>query len=70
MVTTGAQVVGAVINDFQEIVLNTSKSHLNKIQISGITDAIAELNTMHGFNESNVNINSAVSFVGEEDLED
>lgn len=46
------------------------KSHLNKIQISGITDAIAELNTMHGFNESNVNINSAVSFVGEEDLED
>ena len=46
------------------------KTHLNKIQVTGIVDAVSELNTMHGFNENNVNVNSAVSFVGEEDLED
>lgn len=46
------------------------KNHLNKIQVTGIVDAVSELNTMHGFNENNVNVNSAVSFVGEEDLED
>ena len=46
------------------------KNHLNKIQVTGIVDAVSELNTMHGFNENNVNVNSAVSLVGEEDLED
>ena len=46
------------------------KNHLNKIQVTGIVDAVSELNTMHGFNENNVNVNSAVSFVGEEVLED
>ena len=46
------------------------KNHLNKIQVTGIVDAVSELNTMYGFNENNVNVNSAVSFVGEEDLEE
>ena len=36
------------------------KNHLNKIQVTGIVDAVSELNTMHGFNENNVNVNSGI----------
>lgn len=46
------------------------KSSINKVQIAGIIDAVAELNSMYGYNEHNVNVNSPVTFVGEAQLED
>lgn len=42
-------------------------SHVNN---KGITDAVAELNKMQGFNEETINLNGMVMFTGEEELED
>lgn len=36
----------------------------------GITDAVAELNKMQGYNEENINLNGAVMFEGEGQLKD
>ena len=46
------------------------EQEINKVQISGIIDAITELNSMHGYNETNLNVNSPVTFTGEALLED
>lgn len=42
-------------------------SHVNN---KGITDAVAELNKMQGFNEETINLNGTVLFEGEDELED
>ncbi len=42
-------------------------SHVNN---KGITDAVAELNKMQGFNEETINMNGAVVFTGEDELEE
>lgn len=61
-------------SDIQDIVREMLKlrkrSSINKVQVAGIIDAVAELNTMHGFNETNINHNAPVTFIGEEYLED
>lgn len=54
----------------QKMLKLQQKSEINKVQISGIIDAITELNSMHGYNETNLNVNSPVTFTGEALLED
>ena len=54
----------------QQMLRLQQKSEINKVQISGIIDAITELNSMHGYNETNLNVNSPVTFTGEALLED
>lgn len=54
----------------QKMLRIRQKSDINKVQIAGIVDAVSELNLMHGFNETNVNNMHAITFTGEEDLED
>lgn len=48
-------------NTHERIKKNTSEAH---------SRAIEALNIMHGFNEVKIDLNSAVSFVGEDELED
>ena len=42
----------------------------SQVNNKGITDAVAELNKMQGFNEETLNVNGAVMFTGEDELED
>ena len=42
----------------------------SQVNNKGITEAVAELNKMQGFNEETINMNGSVVFSGEEDLED
>lgn len=44
------------------------KSDINKVQIAGIVDAVAELNQMCGFNETNINMNRPITFDGEAEI--
>lgn len=46
------------------------KTRANLVNNTGIISAVAELNKMQGYNEQNINMNSAVMFTGDDQLED
>lgn len=54
----------------QEILKQRKSRRASQVNNKGITDAVAELNKMQGFNEETLNLNGAVMFTGEDDLED
>ena len=54
-----------------ELMLKRRKSRVaSQVNNKGIIDAVAELNKMQGFNETTLNLNGAVMFTGEDELED
>ena len=56
---------------YLKAILKQRKSRrASQVNNKGITDAVAELNKMQGFNEETINLNGTVMFEGEEELED
>lgn len=56
---------------YVQLMLKHRKSRrASQVNNKGITDAVAELNKMQGFNEETINLNGTVVFEGEEELED
>lgn len=54
-----------------QLMLKQRKSRrASQVNNKGITDAVAELNKMQGFNEETINMNGSVVFTGEDELED
>lgn len=53
-----------------EALNNRKTPRATTVNNKGIIDAVAELNKMFGFNEENINMNNAVVFKGEDELED
>lgn len=54
-----------------QLMLKQRKSRrASQVNNKGITDAVAELNKMQGFNEETINMNGTVVFTGEDELED
>ena len=57
--------------EFLSQVIRSKKTRrASQVNNRGITDAVAELNKMQGFNEETINLNGSVVFEGEKDLED
>ena len=54
----------------QQILKQRKSRRASQVNNKGITDAVAELNKMQGFNEETINMNGMVVFTGEEELED
>ena len=54
----------------KEILKQRKLRRASQVNNKGITDAVAELNKMQGFNEETINLNGTVIFEGEEELED
>lgn len=54
----------------QQIIKQRKSRRASQVNNKGITDAVAELNKMQGFNEETINMNGIVIFEGEEELED
>lgn len=54
----------------KEILKQKKSRRASQVNNKGITEAVAELNKMQGFNEETINMNGTVIFTGEEDLED
>lgn len=54
----------------KSLVEKMKKRRMTNIHNMGITQAVAELNKMQGFNETTVNMNETVKFTGELDLKD
>lgn len=54
----------------KEIIKQNKTRRASQVNNKGITDAVAELNKMQGFNEENINLNGTVVFEGENELED
>lgn len=54
----------------QQILKQRKSRRASQVNNKGITDAVAELNKMQGFNEETINLNGTVMFTGEEELED
>ena len=54
----------------KEVLKQRKARRASQVNNKGITDAVAELNKMQGFNEETINLNGAVMFTGEEELED
>ena len=54
----------------KEMMKNRKSRRASQVNNKGITDAVAELNKMQGFNEETINMNGAVVFTGEDELED
>jgi hypothetical protein len=54
----------------QQILKQRKSRRASQVNNKGITDAVAELNKMQGFNEETINMNGTVVFTGEEELED
>ena len=54
----------------REILKQRKARRASQVNNKGITDAVAELNKMQGFNEETINLNGTVVFEGEEELED
>lgn len=54
----------------QQILKQRKSRRASQVNNKGITDAVAELNKMQGFNEETINLNGTVVFEGEEELED
>lgn len=52
------------------MIANQKERRASQVNNRGITEAVAELNKMNGFNEETVNLNSAVVFTGADALED
>ena len=53
-----------------QLMLKQRKSRrASQVNNKGITDAVAELNKMQGFNEETINMNGTVVFTGEDELE-
>lgn len=56
---------------YLKAILKQRKSRrASQVNNKGITDAVAELNKMQGFNEETINLNGTVMFEGEDELED
>jgi predicted Zn-dependent protease len=54
-----------------QLMLKQRKSRrASQVNNKGITDAVAELNKMQGFNEETINMNGTVVFTGEDELEE
>lgn len=53
-----------------EILKKRKARRASQVNNKGITDAVAELNKMQGFNEETINLNGMVMFTGEDELED
>ncbi len=54
----------------REILKQRKLRRASQVNNKGITDAVAELNKMQGFNEETINMNGTVVFTGEDELED
>jgi len=54
----------------QQILKQRKSRRASQVNNKGITEAVAELNKMQGFNEETINMNGTVVFTGEEELED
>jgi hypothetical protein len=54
----------------KEVLKQRKARRASQVNNKGITDAVAELNKMQGFNEETINLNGMVMFTGEEELED
>ena len=54
----------------QQILKQRKSRRASQVNNKGITDAVAELNKMQGFNEETINLNGSVVFEGEDELED
>ena len=54
----------------KEILKKRKARRASQVNNKGITDAVAELNKMQGFNEETINLNGQVVFSGEDELED
>ena len=54
----------------KQLVEKMKKRRMTNIHNMGITQAVAELNKMQGFNETTVNMNETVKFTGEDTLKD
>lgn len=54
----------------KSLVEKMKKRRMTNIHNMGITQAVAELNKMQGFNETTVNMNETVKFTGENELKD
>ena len=54
----------------KEMLKNRKSRRASQVNNKGITDAVAELNKMQGFNEETINMNGVVMFTGEDELED
>lgn len=54
----------------REILKQRKARRASQVNNKGITDAVAELNKMQGFNEETINLNGTVVFEGEDGLED
>ena len=54
----------------REIIKQRKSRRASQVNNKGITDAVAELNKMQGFNEETINMNGIVIFTEEEELED
>lgn len=54
----------------KELIRLRKSKRASTINNKGVTDAVAELNKMMGYNEQTINMNGSVVFEGENDLED
>ncbi|MDD3123556.1 MAG: hypothetical protein PHC62_08620 [Candidatus Izemoplasmatales bacterium] len=54
----------------REILKQQKSRRASRVNNKGITDAVAELNKMQGFNEETINLNGTVIFAEEDELED
>ena len=54
----------------KQLVEKMKKRRMTNVHNMGITQAVAELNKMQGFNETTVNMNETVKFTGEDTLKD
>lgn len=54
----------------QQILKQQKSRRASRVNNKGITDAVAELNKMQGFNEETINLNGTVIFAEEDELED
>ena len=54
----------------QQILKQRKSRRASQVNNKGITEAVAELNKMQGFNEETINLNGTVVFEGEDELED
>lgn len=55
---------------YQQLLKKSQWKHLTQAQLQSVIMAVSEMNRMHGYNEENVNLNTPIIFVGEDELED
>lgn len=53
-----------------KIIDRLKERRISRVHNAGIIDAVSELNKMQGFGEETINVNGAVIFSGEDELED